>query len=319
MADRIEISISKETLKETLKRYFFNSLDKYPERYVPLFFANEIELVPNHISYLCPLCLTNQFVIIEGVGNICTSDFNPDHFPPESIGGKNKILVCKPCNNKAGVEFDFAMKEHFEFQCFQRKVPNAEKKVRASIEGLKGNFKAIMNIDSKGGTEFSLNPTKKNEYLERWQNRPDSKKATITFTINKYEQADDNKVQKAFLKAAYLYCFTTWGYDFIFSKNAEQFRKVINGELEYPLKTPTFWIDDIVLPEGVCMIQFPKELQTHVVNIPLMSKKLNYKAIATIILPPNTEDGWSKLVEFDKFLSTMTVTDFCFEKIESFI
>src|SRR5215213_4796943 len=52
-----------------------------------------------NVFYLCPVCLQN-FAWIENEQIFWNNDFDLDHFPPESVGGKNEILECKSCNSK---------------------------------------------------------------------------------------------------------------------------------------------------------------------------------------------------------------------------
>ncbi|MBN8786641.1 MAG: hypothetical protein J0I84_06085 [Terrimonas sp.] len=37
-----------------------------------------------------------------GYGMIANLEFSIDHLPPESVGGRYKVLTCKKCNNEAG-------------------------------------------------------------------------------------------------------------------------------------------------------------------------------------------------------------------------
>lgn len=295
---------SQEVLKDHFIKYFQQSLIKYPKEYLNKVFGDTAE-VPPHIVYLCPLCLENYIMLRNDNTelSIVTTDFNLDHFPPDSVGGKNKILVCEPCNAKAGSAFDFMLKEKLKEEMFRRKVPNSRIQLRAVIEGLEGKFRGFIRFNADTNTEFSYNPEKKNEYLNSWSKTQESKKATISLFIKEITEGESFKVTKAFLKTAYLYGFHLWGYDFVFSENGTLIRKVLSNKLNYPLKLPAFWIDDIAnMPEGICLIEEPTQLSTHVVNIPMVSKELNYRAIASIILPPPEERGWEKLLNFATFL-----------------
>src|SRR5581483_11566139 len=52
--------------------------------------------------YLCPLCL-KWFASVE--------DVSLEHAPPESVGGREVALTCKPCNNTAGHTIDAELRK----------------------------------------------------------------------------------------------------------------------------------------------------------------------------------------------------------------
>lgn len=56
---------------------------------------------PVQYVYLCPICLKNKAAILNIEDFRSDDEFTIDHFPPQSVGGKGKILVCKTCNNTA--------------------------------------------------------------------------------------------------------------------------------------------------------------------------------------------------------------------------
>jgi len=73
-------------------------------------------------------------------------------------------------------------------------------------------------------------------------------------------------VSRALLKAAYLYCFGNWGYDFVFSTAGNVVLNALNGELNYPINVPIAWWGNEIkekglgdFPLGSCLIQEPKE------------------------------------------------------------
>jgi hypothetical protein len=54
-----------------------------------------------------------------------------------------------------------------------------------------------------------------------------------------------------------------------------------------------------------------------VVNIPLILKEANYKAMATVILPPPLEDGWEKVSDFSDFLKDWEKLDLSLNEVSS--
>ncbi|SRR6266487_863343 len=52
--------------------------------------------------YLCPLCL-DVMLTVEELG---TKELTVEHVPPKVLGGRELVLTCKTCNNRAGSKFD---------------------------------------------------------------------------------------------------------------------------------------------------------------------------------------------------------------------
>jgi hypothetical protein len=99
-------------------------------------------------------------------------------------------------------------------------------------------------------------------------------------------------VTRALLKTAYLYCFYNWGYDFVFSKAGELVRNAFLEKAAYPIEIGKWWFDfgtplpvGHVIPEGLCFISEPAELQIFMINIPMMLPANNYNCIVPVLIP----------------------------------
>ncbi|HTB52338.1 MAG TPA: hypothetical protein VK718_06145 [Ferruginibacter sp.] len=282
--------------------HFGKSLKRFPEKYHHLFFETG-SAVPEHYSYVCPLCITNSFMISKE-GLHFNNDFSLDHFPPESSGGKQKILVCKKCNNEAGYLYDYILKEKLDHVSFNKKIPFSEILAKSEITDVRGWYHTAITIREDGETEISFKPNPKKVLppLDNWLERSKLSfdwKANLTIEI-----PDEKKVSKALLKAAYLYCFLNFGYEFIYSANGELFRKVINGEVEYPIRIPTFWLDDNItisngstMPIGLCFITNPIKFRSLAVNLSLKLKTTGYQCTVTILIPNPTDMGIPDLIK----------------------
>ena len=304
--------------------HFTESLKCFPEKYLRLIFNNDGE-IPEHLAYICPLCITNCFMVGEK-GIHYTNDFSLDHFPPESAGGRLKVLVCKKCNNESGHKYDFALKEKINSLSFNKKIPLSKISVKTEISNVKGRFHGEMVIREDRETEISFKPNsnKKIPPLDTWlENSKNSLdwKANLTMKI-----PDDSKVAKAVLKSAYLYCFINWGYDFIYSEQGNLFRQVLNSEAEYPIPSPSLWLDHEVklhgenpIPRGLCFIQEPKELQSMVVNVPLQDRQTGYNCIATIFIPSPTSKGIDELQLIQEFISKTEECTASFVPLRNFL
>ena len=287
---------------------FDQSLKHYPEKYHSLFFAKD-SFIPQHLGYVCPICITNCFMIDNESRLHYTSDFSLDHFPPENSGGKLKILVCKKCNNEAGHLYDYSLKKKLEHISFNKKIPLSSISVKSEIINVKGWYHSTMSIRKDGETEISFkpNPSKKLQPLDNWIQESKEKlnwKANLTFGI-----PNDKIVSKALLKAAYLYCFLNFGYEFVYSTNGIFFRNVLEGKVEYPISVPTFWLDHEIkiygnksIPIGLCFIQKPFNWQSLIINLSLKLEDTGYKCIVPILIPNPNDTDFTQLIKIQNLI-----------------
>ena len=116
-------------------------------------------------------------------------------------------------------------------------------------------FHAIVQ-HTPGTTSISFNEEAKkyNEDLKQFLDKLHSGKLQ---SLQLFVPSPDlKKTAKAILKSAYLLCFAWWGYEFVFSKNAEMIRQVLSDEIEYPTRIPTIWerSNDDSIPQGISIV-----------------------------------------------------------------
>jgi hypothetical protein len=306
----IKLSFSPETLLYHTEIYYHKSL-KYFQQYYFGLLPFEKNKIPLHVAYLCPLCLTNCIVILKQPDVIMTSsDFDLDHYPQQSIGGGNSILVCKPCNGKAGCNYEFSLKEHLQFSSLAFEGPSHE--VRAKIvipdvmclnSQLSKNEKNQWVLPLKKSPKVTIRP------LDNWLNSlgTDSQEE---FTVHISTPLQSN-IDKALLKTAYLYCFAIWGYEFVFSNIGHLFRLVLSGKIEYPMKVRPLKFDHNKkgfesIPTGVCFVSQQNYVRSFVVNILLKDKESNIREIYPIFIPNPTVTGISDFVAFSTAIKGLT-------------
>ena len=303
----MSFNISDKDLKKYLFK-FFGSLRQYPDSYLPLIFEY-YDKVPEHLAYVCPLCLKNAFYT-ENTTRHFTDSFSLDHYPPQNVGGAQKIMICKKCNNTAGHSFENSLRERVVMEAYNRKIPNIEIPAKSNIERVKGWLHGSVSITEEGSTVFKLANKTKNRITplseEEKKSNNDGKGFKLNVTI---PDINKKKVTKGLLKTAYLYCFDYWGYEFVFSAAGELIRKVLNDEAEYPIDTPTLWFDNkasihtgVDIPIGMVCIQKPKEILSMFVNIPMNIKQNNYKCIVPIQIPHPNDTDFKDLVRVQQFL-----------------
>ena len=290
----VKLEVSEEIVKKYLFS-FFPSLKQYQKEYLPLILGETID-EPDHMAYICPLCLQNFIYYIPNELR-CSDSFSLDHFPPENVGGRSKTLICKPCNNNAGLTYEGKLSEILEKECFNKKIPMSTLNASTTISNVRGWHKGVFGIDKNRNYTFDLTTKeiKNLPELAKWKIQPDSGDWEMKATI---KHVDENNLTKSLLKTAYLYCFNHWGYCFVFSKSGELIRQVLNGSIKYPIKIPSIWLDNNQdgiqvenINSGVVFVSEPKELQSIFINVPIELKHLNYKCIIPIQIPNPTDNS----------------------------
>jgi hypothetical protein len=238
--------------------------------------------------YLCPLCLKNYFIKTD-VGVIGNSEFSLDHLPPQSAGGKYKIITCKKCNNDSGA-FESELEKILNFGIdktglnegpfFKLSVKDIE--TGKSIQGSVRNDNGIADIN------FDENKKKYNKgYIDFLKKLHSNKMPKLELGVQLY---DSKKLERALIKSAYLLCFFWWGYEFVFSENGALIREVIAGKKDYPCQVPLKWLEkDEIQPTGISILQDGNKRLAFLVNINL--KGLEVNTTACILIPSPTKDG----------------------------
>ena len=311
-------NIKKEVLENHFAHFSF-SLYNFKEKYLPVIFP-DIEIKTNHVAYLCPLCITNYIVVTTEQIKF-SSEFTIDHFPPQNVCGKGEILTCKTCNNNAG-KYEAELERKMNYEAFSNNHPTSViEKTTLNVENVKGFYKGFIkrNEDGTSTIDFRNISDKSTPYLKKWLNNEALGNEWSANLIIPVPQ--DKDILKALLKTAYLTCFVYWGYDFVFSNNAERIRNVLNDKGEYPIDTPSYWITEKInptlfsqIPLGLCWIEKPIEMQTYVVNIPL---KLNdYSVITSLLIPFSTKEGWDNLKDIESYQKNNQAIEVSFKMLE---
>jgi hypothetical protein len=233
-------------------------------------------------------------------GPIGNSEFSLDHLPPESVGGKYKVITCKQCNNNAG-SYEAELIKLLDFGTIPGKhdslFPKAKIGVKSSIERFDvsiSKYGNSMNLDFHPAAR-KFNP-KLIDFIKDLHNGKLSE-LTVTGPF-----PDEEKISKALLKSAYLMGFVWWGYNFVFSQSAQKIRQVLEGKLEYPTRVPTVWVDSHKhnLQKGVGVFTKPIGIDCYYASMEMKSSSNNCTAM--VVLPNLTMKGWDKLHELGAFL-----------------
>ena len=288
---------------------FEMSIYQYRHYYFSFVFG-QMTLVPNHVCYLCPICLSNYFLVTNGK-IFYSSEFSLDHYPPENVGGKYTSVVCKKCNNSAGTEYEPEIEAYIKREVYNKRLPNTYIKSRIPYPSPRNPNKIFsqpiawgFNEKGEWSIEFTNRSGKIISDVRPWHNDIVSKEFKIEI-----KDPDSKKTTKGLLKAAYLYCFETWGYEFAFSNAGELIRAVLKDEAEYPVAIPNLWFDNktslnsgVNIPKGMAFIQTPKDIISMYVNIPLSLEESDYECIVPIPIPIPNDNEFLELKRVQQYL-----------------
>lgn len=291
-------------------RYFSYSLKRFPDKYIPLIFDGQPKN-DDYLVYLCPICLINSLVV-EKSTIFTSAEFSEDHFPPQSVGGRSTVLVCKDCNNTAGNSYENSLIKKLAQVSFDKRIPGSLVKAKVVIDTVKGWRHGIVGVSDDNSTYFQLNVTK-NETLpaltpeqQTTNNGGKGWKATISTFPSEHDL-----VKRALLKTAYLYCFFNWGYDFAFSDKGTLIRQAFLGQNAYPIEVGKFWFDDqspirppYSIPKGLCFIVQPIQARSLVVNIPMRLKTNGYACVVPVLIPSPSPSGIDDLKTVQNLLES---------------
>ncbi len=248
--------------------------------------------------YICPLCMSNFFYLLNGE-YFESEIFSDDHYPPESVGGNQTISVCKPCNDFYGRKMDYVLKEYLMSQAFLNKDDSASYPLKFSYAGIPGNYN--VNTEWKSGNMVKSINFNRYPLVKDWM--LNTKKNEWSFKL-KISMPSEELISKALLRAAYLYCFANWGYDFAYSNTANQIRSVLQENEKHPLYNCGVFgdVSSNSLENGFYFISNPKRNKAFQVmfDIKLASPEISRKVF--VIIPGNSDDSWNNLTHFKPWI-----------------
>jgi hypothetical protein len=253
-------------------------------------------------GYLCPICLVHGFWTTDGKLLFGTGiEFSEDHYPPASVGGFENLVVCKTCNNAAGGKYEAELQKLLAQNAFANKIPGSSLITQYQVSNVDGRYWATLGYRNNGQPEVSFKPNAKahTPLVDRWLER--SKTDHNWSAQLMFKDADQQKINMALLKAAYLYCFSAWGYEFAFSYTAGKIRRIIFGVEKSSIDIPSFWLGGKTapgtqLPVGVCYFFKNPLLKCFAVNIPLTESKTKYSDLACVLIPGPSESNWNDIM-----------------------
>ena len=220
--------LSKAEARFRIKECWFDAGTAAFERVFPGARAREFPDIDD--PYVCPLCGRPfpRAAIADGILTF-------EDAPPKSYGGKPVALTCKPCNNSLGSSLDAPLST----------LDSAEMSpCTLGIDGVEVN--AYQEIRPNG--RFFAIPEKQNnpDHTARFFRGLDGKPAdsgTLQLMF-KWDAVKRRRADLAWLKAAYMVTFATWGYSYAFSPALRVVREQLlhpDGEMirQFKLEKPS--------------------------------------------------------------------------------
>jgi hypothetical protein len=174
----------------------------------------------------CPLCLVDFSE--DEIGKLSV-----EHPIPSKLDGRVTTLTCRSCNNKQGARLD-------------RNLVSAMKAIDG-FEGLDTIDTVWKNDGGHVALDFLLRKGSKVEPVTmKIVGKASNPRAVSALPSQMFDGAKINlkfnldfvpdKYWRAAMRAAYLAVFDVKGYEWVFSKGAEQARAIINGDGDAPQK-----------------------------------------------------------------------------------
>lgn len=268
---------------------------------------NKVQIKPDFTEgYLCPICF--NLYDKSYLNKNCANPLTLEDTPPKSLGGKPIILTCKKCNSICGYKLDVHLLNRLEeINAFQL-LPNS--RFRTTFEKNGNKINGSINVDENRKVYLNFRKDWSNPKEEKRFNRdvfppliiknpafyPEMMFKsqpvinTSKFNIKLPTKSDENKVNIALLKSAYLYAFAKYGYSFIINSGLYKVREqILNPDKEILPKNFCFKYNFSDEALGLNFINEPKELRCYLIVLKLKTKSKDYKF--GIALPGPSKPG----------------------------
>jgi HNH endonuclease len=146
-----------------------------------------------------------------------------EHIIPGALGGTDKTLTCKKCNNTHGSELEGHLVRKIEAQDW---AAGGDRQMKGTFT--MGDIQLPMKI-GWGETKTMRIPGGKPSILEKVPERMQAVQDGDTFSIHVSLNFIEANARRAFLRIGYLALFDSLGYSYVLSPAASCVRKLIDG------------------------------------------------------------------------------------------
>lgn len=205
-------------------------------------------------AVMCPICMRifNDLALNQNSERPLTIE----HCPPEELGGKPSLLLCKHCNSKTGHDLDVKLMNFLNVEPFNAQVDGSSvelKKTKLISGDIEVGGKGVFKRNSGNSFSFKLlaNDAYRRDLLEKinYQNE-------IQIIYAPHVTPSAHLVQTALLKIGYLLAFKKFGHYFILNPNYAGIRSQLLNPDKVQLITKGT-TQNIGLPVGFYFIRQP--------------------------------------------------------------
>ncbi len=177
----------------------------------------------------CPLCM--RVFNAKALDQNSEIPLTLEHLPPEELGGKPLILLCKQCNSKTGHDLDVKLLEYLKVKPFNTRQANSSIKLKnTTLKSNSVDIKGTAILKRLNENMFSLNMDLQDEYrLERMKLIDYENELQIIYKPHSNPSID--QIHIGLLKIGYLSAFYKFGHSFILNPNYDLVRsQILNPE-----------------------------------------------------------------------------------------
>lgn len=178
--------------------------------------------------YYCPIC-AKAFPVTTAT----TNELTREHVPPRAVGGREIILTCRPCNNRAGSTVDAAAAKRAQLKGLSDLISGKREDgvfpiVFTAPDGTELNARVSRD---QSGLKFRI-PQTVNNPQKILQSEEKSKELMslnggLTFRVRSEFRFSGRSAKISHLRSAFLVATAKFGYTFAFSKSLEDVRRQI--------------------------------------------------------------------------------------------
>lgn len=242
-------------------------------------------------TYVCPICRDPFMIEALDDGRLFV-----EHVPPQSVGGRELILTCIPCNNTAGTKLDAAAKTKEDVRlAMMGKAPRPHR-----IKAMIGDITVNGHLHAKDGSyslSYSLSvPQKINKPTTREALRQLARKdATLTVEHEPYAELG---ARISWLRSGYLALVAMQGYRVVLDPAMDIVRTQI---LEYDERRMLTFVADVpqdipLTMRGIFRVLTPAwhqgwiaQFGPYLVNLPSHGDMTFYERLAENGLTPHVQ------------------------------
>lgn len=168
-------------------------------------------------GYICPICLR----IVRDA-----QELTREHVPPKSMGGRVICLTCKNCNNRAGHTIDAAMNERRLMSQVMVSGTKGKQQIQLRADGLNVNASLVRQ---GSGAHFNIDPRHNDPHSVEQFNAAASTSGNLKLEIYYRNKFSERQAMVGYLRAAYLFLFAKYGYEWILHRSLDTVREQIKN------------------------------------------------------------------------------------------